>query len=167
MITVPVSAATYQALVSQGGGLTFHSAEGLGGSNAIQLIGTPLQLGKNYHSKIQVSKRKKFSKSISANGQIIAKVETSEHEANKSSIQNLVTKVMGSQSIHSTEAMKPATLTITPVMSSASGGTIVTNSGPVLQMVGAGTTGSTSGTRLRSSRLHHHSDQPDTTESLD
>ena len=59
MITVPVSAGTYQAVVASmqpGGGITFQSAtEALTGSagNAIQLIGTPLQL---------------------ANGQIIGKV---------------------------------------------------------------------------------------------
>merc|ERR1719189_1097630 len=93
-----------------GGGITFQSAtEALAGSspgNAIQLIGTPLQL---------------------ANGQIIAKVDTSgaaaaaaaaeqQAEASRqSSIQNLVTKVMGEQSIHNNEVKQPATLTITPV----------------------------------------------------
>ena len=50
MITVPVSAGTYQAVVASmqpGGGITLQSAtEALGGSagNAFQLIGTPLQL---------------------------------------------------------------------------------------------------------------------------
>ena len=50
MITVPNSAGTYQAVVASmqpGGGITFQSAtEALAGANgnAIQLIGTPLQL---------------------------------------------------------------------------------------------------------------------------
>ena len=84
MITVPVSAGAYQSVVAsiqQGGGITFHSPEGLsGGSNGgIQLISTPLQL---------------------ANGQIIAKVEQAEDATSRQSIQNLVTKVMGQQSIH-------------------------------------------------------------------
>ena len=62
MITVPVSAGTYQAVVASmqpGGGITLQSAtEALGGSagNAFQLIGTPLQL---------------------ANGQIIGKKQQS------------------------------------------------------------------------------------------
>ena len=84
MITVPVSAGAYQSVVAsiqQGGGITFHSSEGLsGGSNGgIQLISTPLQL---------------------ANGQIIAKVEQDPDATSRQSIQNLVTKVMGQQSIH-------------------------------------------------------------------
>ena len=86
MITVPVSAGAYQSVVAsiqQGGGITFHSPEGLsGGSNGgIQLISTPLQL---------------------ANGQIIAKVEQAADPdaTSRQSIQNLVTKVMGQQSIH-------------------------------------------------------------------
>ena len=51
MITVPVSAGTYQAVVAsmqQGGGLTFHTAENANttqtATQAIQLISAPLQL---------------------------------------------------------------------------------------------------------------------------
>ena len=137
MITVPVSAGTYQAVVASmqpGGGITFQSASealasSAGGGNAIQLIGTPLQL---------------------ANGQIIAKVDTSaaaaaaaaaaaeqQAEASRqSSIHNLVTKVMGEQSIHNNEVKHPATLTITPVRSGGGGsGPAGTSGGQVIHMV--------------------------------
>ena len=151
MITVPVSAGAYQAVVAnlqQSGGLTFHSSDGLSAGNSnntIQLISTPLQL---------------------ANGQIIAKVDTDQDTASRASIQNLVTKVMGQQSIHNEATVKPATLTITPVGSSTPA-TNTTSTGSVIQMVGSnGTT-----TRLmRSTRGHaqaEQADQPDTTESLD
>ena len=156
MITVPVSAGAYQSVVAsiqQSGGITFHSSEGLtgGSNNTIQLISTPLQL---------------------ANGQIIAKVEQpAEQEAtSRQSIQNLVTKVMGQQSIHSNASaqdVKPATLTITPVGSSTSATSANTSSSSVIQMVGGGN----APTRLMRSAVRHvgseQADQPDTTESLD
>ena len=153
MITVPVSASTYQAVVAsmnQNGGITLHPANeaSLTGAaaaqgNAIQLIGgSPLQL---------------------ANGQIIAtKVEPPDQHMeaarhHQSSIQNLVTKVMGEQSIHN-DASKPATLTITPVRSGPNpGGASISTPGQVIHMI--------SGHRARGSR--EQNDQPDTTESLD
>ena len=151
MITVPVSAGAYQAVVAnlqQSGGLTFQTSEGLSSNanNTIQLISTPLQL---------------------ANGQIIAKVDTNE-DSSRSSIQNLVTKVMGQQSIHN--EVKPATLTITPVGTSGTGsGTATTSAGSVIQMVQS--TNGTSTRLLRSTRAQaagvEQADQPDTTESLD
>ena len=157
MITVPVSGSAYQTVVAsmqQGGGITFHTADGGPGStsgsgpgNTIQLIGTPLQL---------------------ANGQIIAKVETTAEESSRqSSIQNLVTKVMGQQSIHN--EVKPATLTITPVGSASSAST--NTSGPIIQMVGSTTHHHQPTTRLRTraevALQQQQIQQPDTTESLD
>ena len=174
MITVPVSAGTYQAVVASmqpGGGITFQSASealasSAGGGNAIQLIGMPLQL---------------------ANGQIIAKVDTSaaaaaaaaaaaeqQAEASRqSSIQNLVTKVMGEQSIHNNEVKHPATLTITPVRSGGggSGPAGTSGGGQVIHMVdhsrNSNAAAASNATRLRSSRDQHQPEQPDTTESLD
>ena len=145
MITVPVSAGTYQAVVAsmqQGGGLTFHTADAgtLAGNNqTIQLIGAPLQI---------------------ANGQIIAKVETETERQQQSSIQNLVTKVMQSGTGSATAnhinevSTKPATLTITPVASSNTTTTSSSSSGSI-QFNSA---------RLRSQGRDH---EPDTTESLD
>lgn len=140
MITVPVSAGAYQAVIAsmqQGGGLTF-----LGGDqvmNGIQIISTPMQL---------------------ANGQLIAKIEPSSEERHQTSIQNLVTKVMGQQSIHASHESRQATLTITPVASAASSGSGgCSNSGPIIQMVG-------SNTRLRSI-TRSQQDQPDTTDNID
>ena len=144
MITVPVSAGTYQAVVAsmqQGGGLTFHTADAgtiAGNNQTIQLIGAPLQI---------------------ANGQIIAKVETETERQQQSSIQNLVTKVMqsgtGSATNHIGEiSTKPATLTITPVASSNTTTTSSSSSGSI-QFNSA---------RLRSQGRDH---EPDTTESLD
>ena len=153
MITVPVSAGTYQAVVasmSQGGGLTFHTAE----NNTI---------ASNSNQAIQLISAQSLSAPLQlANGQIIAKVETEAEAARhqQSSIQNLVTKVMQSGSGNSVntlnEVNKPATLTITPVGSSANT-TTSSSSGPVIQMV--------TNSRLRSQGRDH--DQPDTTESLD
>lgn len=142
MITVPVSAGTYQAVVasmSQSGNITFHNAtetaptltSSASNSNS-QIIGTPI---------------------ILANGQILTKVESEE----KSSIHNLVSKVMGQQNL--TNDVKPATLTITPVTSAAQG--------PIIQMVGSNSVASTSGTSRSLRNRDHHQDQPDTTESLD
>merc|ERR1712223_1078817 len=163
MITVPVSAGTYQAVVAsmqQGGGLTFHTAENANttqtATQAIQLISAPLQL---------------------ANGQIIAKVETTaEAEAvrqQQSSIQNLVTKVMqsGTGGGNNTgnainEVTKPATLTITPVGSSSTTTTTTTScSGPVIQMVANSPIPELK--RMRSQVSVRGHEQPDTTESLD
>ncbi len=47
MITVPVNAGNYQAIVAsiqQGGGLTFHGGDQLAGGGAIQIVGANLQL---------------------------------------------------------------------------------------------------------------------------
>ena len=68
------------------------------------------------------------------------------------------------------DAVKPATLTITPVGSSTSSTSANANSSSVIQMVTGGS-GTNTGTRLMRSSVRHvgseQDDQPDTTESLD
>ena len=106
----------------------------------------------------------------------------------QSSIHNLVTKVMGEQSIHNIEVSKqgPATLTITPVRTgnnqNPTGNGVNTGNGSgqgrIIQMIDHGRTSAavaaatSNVTRLRSRDLGSRDQQirdqqPDTTESLD
>lgn len=131
MITVPVSAGMYQAVVAN-----MQQAGGQDGT--VQIIGAPFQL---------------------ANGQLVAKMEPEEpltyQRHHQSSIQGLVTKVMGTQSVHhgqSTEQPRQATLTITPVSGASQNA-----SGPIIQVVG--------GPRLR--QVNTRQQQPDTTDADD
>ena len=100
----------------------------------------------------------------------------------QSSIHNLVTKVMGEQSIHNIEVSKqgPATLTITPVRTGSNQNNTGNGSGQgrIIQMIDHGRTSAavaaatSNVTRLRSRDLGSRDQQirdqqPDTTESLD